>query len=134
MTGISCNAAYVSMILTLSRDTTPAYLLSTRSGVRCPSLTQRALRVKSILISQIMCPLDSLYPTGVASSSSNILKATPTSNISFAKASCHRVFPFSSSIAFASNTLDGTRSPNLCVFFLTRVLMAAIMVSLFLRV
>ena len=103
---------------TLSLDSTPAYVDPIWLGVLWPSRTQRAFLVKSILTSQTRCPVVFLHPTGACCPSFRTSKATPTSVISFAKASFQRVFPFFSSIAIAWLTLVGISIPYFWVVFL----------------
>ena len=128
------SVACVKVMHMLSQDTTPAYVNPTGSRVLCPSNTQQALHVKSILTSHTRWLVTFDLPCGALSPASSTSKATLTLNISLASASCHRELLFPLSISIACATLVGTLIPYLCVVFHMQVFTEETMTSLLLSV
>ena len=117
----------------LSLDTTPANVDPIGSGVLCPSRTHLTFHVKSIFTCQMRWPVTSCQPAGVFCPSSNTSKATPTLYISFISASLHMVLLLVLLSSIACSTLVGILTPYLCVVFLMRCLIDAMMALCFFR-
>ena len=117
----------------LSLDTTLVKVDPTGSGILCPLSTHLAFLMKSIFTSQTRCPLTFFQPLGACSLSSRTLKATPMLYISLARVSIHIVLSFHLSSSLACSTPVRILIPYLWVTFLSLVLMAEMIASLFLR-
>ena len=111
LTSSSFRAAKGNEILTLSLETTPAYLEPTGSGVLWPFSIHLAFLVKSIFTDQIRCHDTLVYPAGAVFPSSRISNATPMMYISISSASFQRFFPVFLSSSKACPTLVGISMP-----------------------
>ena len=117
----------------LSLDTTPANVDPIGSGVLYPSRTHLIFHVKSIFTSQMRWPVTSCQPAGAFCPSSNTSKATLMLYISFVSVSLHMVLLLVLLSSIACSTLVGISTPYLCVVFLMRCLINAMMALCFFR-
>jgi hypothetical protein len=100
--------------------------------IRSPLATNRAFRVTSIFMSNIIISCTCLNPgNGVPSSFTS--KAILTPFASFIMASYHSVLLFSISRAIASSIVLGTHMPNLYPFLTWRVLDSLISLFIFFK-